>query len=166
MRAIQQTNESPRGSGSGIQSTARPRLEVVRSPAEWDPLSELRAIEPMGFFPPVDVKETDDAIELVIDLPGMSEGDVQVDVAGDRVVLRGERRDDPQQSGRYHMRERPRGPFQRVIALPPGVDVQRATAALINGVLQIAVPKTAEYRTRSIPVEERGRSLPKSPTSG
>lgn len=99
--------------------------------------------------PSVDVAETDAAVEVSVELPGLDEKDVEVSVADDVLTIRGERRDERTQDRKgYHLAERSYGSFHRAIPLPPGVAVDRASATFERGVLTVTLPKSEEARTR------------------
>lgn len=106
--------------------------------------------------PNVDVSETDKAIKVVADLPGMDEKDIDVTLTGDVLTIRGERRNerDEREKG-YFLHERTYGAFYRTIPLPPGVETEKAKAEFKKGVLKVTLPKSADAKdlTRRIEVK-------------
>lgn len=105
----------------------------------------LPAADLVAFAPQVDVSETDDEIRITADLPGMSEDDVHIEVTGDLLTLRGEKREEKEEKKRdYHLVERSSGSFRRSFQLPAGADVEKATAEFKKGVMTVSVPKTAD----------------------
>jgi HSP20 family protein len=103
--------------------------------------------------PAVDVYETDDAVEIVVDLPGVSASAVRVVAKGDSVLLVGDkstRRARAESS--FHLVERGYGRFARVVRLGHACDSSRATASLVNGELRISVPKIADRRGKRIEI--------------
>jgi HSP20 family protein len=77
------------------------------------------------------------------ELPGLSEKDVSVELAGDVLVIRGERKEEKTSTdGGYFRTERSYGAFQRAVALPEGAAGDRAEASFKQGVLEIAMPVT------------------------
>lgn len=103
-----------------------------------------------GFaMPKADVAETDDSIEVSVDMPGLEEKDVDVSVSGDVLTIRGERKDEREENKKgYYLSERSYGSFYRTVPLPPGVDRDNAKASFKNGVLTVRLPKTEEARSQ------------------
>ncbi|KAL6069918.1 Heat shock 70 kDa protein 1A [Balamuthia mandrillaris] len=97
-----------------------------------------------GFRPFSDVRETDDAIILHAELPGVKKEDIQVGVEGDQLVVRGEKKHEYKDEGdKFHRMERSYGSFTRRMALPTGVDPNAVSANFRNGVLEVNIPKPA-----------------------
>src|SRR5207249_7045787 len=99
--------------------------------------------------PAIDVYETDDAIEVVVDLPGVDVKAVRLLTKGDSVLVAGEkapRRVRGESS--FHLVERGYGRFARVIRLSRPCDMSKAHARLIHGELHVAVPKVVDRRGR------------------
>jgi len=97
--------------------------------------------------PSVDVSETDDAIEVKADLPGLDEKEVEVTLEDDALVIRGEKKQEREEKKRdYHLTERTYGEFQRVIPMPRGLDADKVKASFKKGVLHVTLPKTPEAR--------------------
>ncbi len=106
-------------------------------------------------LPPVDVYETDEALEIVVDLPGVAAESVRLVGRGDSVLIAGEkapRRVRGESS--FHLVERGYGRFARVVRLNRPCDVSRAHGRLISGELHVTVPKIVERRgqARVIPM--------------
>ena len=73
--------------------------------------------------PSVDVSESDKAIKVSVDLPGMDEDDIDVTLTGDVLTVRGERKAEREENKKgYFLHERSYGAFYRTIPLPPGVE--------------------------------------------
>lgn len=103
--------------------------------------------------PPVDVFDTNEAIVLKVELPGLTPDDVEVEVDDNVLTVRGERRfTEDVEEGRYHRIERTYGQFSRSVSLPAGVKPDGITAAFTDGVLEVRVPKADEVRPRKIDV--------------
>lgn len=99
--------------------------------------------------PRTDVAETDEAVEISMELPGLEDKDVEVNLSDDILTIRGEKKRESEKNGRgYYMAERSWGAFHRMIPLPPGVDAEKAEARFRNGVLTVTLPKTEEARAR------------------
>ncbi len=111
-------------------------------------------IEPlMGrtFTPKVDVVETDEAIMVKAELPGMDEKEIDVSVNDDSLVLKGEKKEEKEEKkGGFHRVERSYGSFYRRIAIPAEVDAEKVEASYKNGVLTVNLPKTGTGTTKKI----------------
>lgn len=108
--------------------------------------------------PPLDVFETDRALEVRMDVPGISPDSLRVMfkhgvllIAGAKAPVGGA----PPGSTTFHLVEREFGRFARAVRLSGAVDVARARARLVSGELRIAAPKVSERRGQElrIPVE-------------
>jgi len=103
-------------------------------------------------FPAVDVYETDDRLEVTVDLPGVDAATVRVIAKGDSVLIAGEKAARrARRESSFHLVERDYGRFARVVRLGRACDTSNARATLANGELRVSVPKIAERRQRSIP---------------
>lgn len=92
--------------------------------------------------PSVDVKESDNAIEITAELPGIKEEDIELTLRDGVLTLRGEKRvERDDKDNNYHMTERRFGAFQRSFRLPEDVDNKACEANYENGVLHIFLPK-------------------------
>ena len=102
-----------------------------------------------GAFPRTDMAETDSAVEVSIELPGIDEKDVDVAIANDVLTIRGEKKDSREEKRKgFYLAERSYGAFHRAIPLPPGVDGDKAKAEFKKGILTISLPKTPEARSK------------------
>jgi len=107
-----------------------------------------------GLRPLVDVSETEDEIQVEVELPGLSEDEVEITLSDDVLCIRGVKRPMPEEEQRrYYLRERKYGAFYREIRLWTEVDPEAVDAQFENGVLTVRLPKVLESaRTRAIPV--------------
>jgi HSP20 family protein len=97
--------------------------------------------------PVLDVLETDDAIEIVVDLPGVPRDAVRVLLKGDVVVVAGQKIPlSPGGPGDYHLVERGSGRFARAVRVASPFDGAGAAASLINGELRIMLPRIHDRR--------------------
>lgn len=119
----------------------------------FDQFMGQRAAYGARWIPPLDIVELDDHYSLTMDLPGMVDDDLTIELE-DRVLrIAGERRDDREASKDGMRRiERSFGSFERTLTLPRGVDGEAVEANLDNGVLEVTVPKPAAARPRRIDV--------------
>jgi HSP20 family protein len=90
---------------------------------------------------------------LRADVPGMSEGDIQINLAGDTLTLQGERKLDVPEGHSVHRRERSAVRFAKSYQLPARVDADKVNATLKHGVLTLTLPKAAEAQPRQISVK-------------
>jgi HSP20 family protein len=103
--------------------------------------------------PALDMYERDDAIEIVVDLPGVDPAAVRIVAKGDAVLIVGEkaaRRPRPESS--FHLVERDFGRFARAVRLGHSCDTATARAHFADGQLHIRLPKISERRDRAIPI--------------
>ena len=105
------------------------------------------------WVPPVDLVEAEDHFVLKADLPGLSEGDVNIEVQDGALTISGERKAEHEQreKGWYRI-ERSFGRFSRSLTLPDGVDPDRIEASFSHGVLEVRIPKPDERRPRRIEI--------------
>lgn len=105
--------------------------------------------------PAIDVLETDEEVEIDVDLPGVEAHEVRVLIKNGVVVVAGEKvpRDAHQRAeGSFHLVERGFGRFARAVRLTGAFDGGRARASLVDGELRIVVPKVGERRGHAIHV--------------
>lgn len=106
-----------------------------------------------AFIPSVDVKESDRDFTIRAELPGVEEKDIEVNVAGDTVTIRGEKKEEKEDKGKnYYYMERSYGSFNRVIPLATETDANKAQASFKNGVLNITIPKNQSAKAKEIKV--------------
>ena len=104
--------------------------------------------------PTIDLKETDKAVEVQAELPGVDQKDVDVTYANGVLTIKGEKKAEKEESkAGYHFSERRYGSFLRSFSIDD-VDADRIQANFDNGVLKITLPKTpaAAAQTRKIEI--------------
>jgi HSP20 family protein len=109
--------------------------------------------------PPLDVFESDEKIEIVMDLPAVSPDAVRIAAIGNAVLIAGEK--TPRRNrgdASFHLVERGYGRFARVVRLVTACDLSRARAAVRDGELRVSVPKIKERRGRAIPIAPTSES--------
>jgi HSP20 family protein len=96
----------------------------------------------------------DDGKSFVLraDVPGLTEKDVQISVAGNTVTLRGERKVEVPEGHSVHRRERSAVRFAKSFELPARLDADKVTATLKQGVLTLTLPRAAEVQPRQISI--------------
>ena len=105
------------------------------------------------FVPPVDVYEDEHNIVLKLEVPGIEEKDIDVQVHGNTLTVRGERKfEHEEKQENFHRIERSYGAFSRSFTLPDTVDTNSVTADYENGVLKVKLAKRAEAKPKQIKV--------------
>lgn len=100
-----------------------------------------------------DVSESDEEVMVKVELPGVDPKDVQVEVVGQTLTIRGEKRQDREEKQRsYQYVERQFGSFQRSVPLPAYVNADKVDAVFKNGVLTVTLPKRPDARPKRISV--------------
>ena len=106
--------------------------------------------------PAVDMYQTDDEVVVKVALPGFKADEVQINVTGDVLSLRGElKREQEEKDKAWHIREHRWSSFERSVALPTQVQADRANADFENGILTISLPKAEEVKPRTISVKAK-----------
>lgn len=105
-------------------------------------------------MPAVDVSEEAGAYKITAELPGMTDKDVEVRLNGDRLTIKGEKRQEKEQKDQnYHVSERSYGAFERSFTLPDGVDRDKISAEVSKGVLTVVLPKKPEAQVAPKKIE-------------
>jgi HSP20 family protein len=103
--------------------------------------------------PPVDIYETDDALVLTAELPGVSKDDVAIEIHENTLTLRGQRTHSAEvHDDRYHRREQAYGDFQRSFVLPMTVDHEKVQASYRDGILELRLPKLESAKPKRIAI--------------
>ncbi len=105
------------------------------------------------WLPAMDLLETGDHFVLRADLPGLSEGDVNIELEDNVLTISGERKaeHEDRKEGYYRV-ERAFGSFSRSLTLPEGIEAEAITASFHNGVLEVKVPKPEERKPRKVAI--------------
>jgi HSP20 family protein len=108
----------------------------------------------MEWSPAVDIVDRGDRLVATAELPGMKADDISIDVEGNTLTIRGEKRQEQEQKGEErYLLERQYGSFMRSFPLPRSVDPDRISARFDNGVLTVTMPKSEEAKGRRVKVE-------------
>jgi HSP20 family protein len=150
--------ESEEEGGGALQVSRDPFLtfqgEMNRM---FDDFFRGGAIEPFGAFreglgafrPSLDVVETEDEIKVSVELPGMEETDIDVQVAQNVLTIGGEKSQEKEETGQSWVRtERSYGSFRRQVPLSSEVDVSKSDAVFRKGVLTVTLPKEPAAKGR------------------
>jgi len=111
-----------------------------------------RVSERRTVLPRVDLYENNEELLLLADLPGVSKKELAIEVNEGVLSLEG-RRKEPPESGRLIGGEFVPADFARRFTLPDGIDVEKITADLKDGVLTLQLPKAAALKPRQIPIK-------------
>jgi HSP20 family protein len=144
----------------------------------WEPVAELNTIQTemnrlfntlfdqsassgdasaRRWIPAMDLIETSDHYVLRVDLPGLSDEDVNIELQDNVLTLSGERKSerDQQREGYYRL-ERSAGVFSRSLTLPEGVDPGGVKARFDRGVLEIKIPRPEQKKPRQVRISVSG----------
>jgi HSP20 family protein len=140
----------------------------------WDPFRELQSLQGRmsrlfeeqygggredtlmssgAFVPPVDIYEDQHGIQLKLEVPGIEEKDLNINVENNLLTVSGERKfEQEQKEENFHRIERRYGSFSRSFTLPNTVDTEKITADYRNGLLNIRLVKREEAKPKQIKV--------------
>ena len=105
--------------------------------------------------PAVDVKETDSEFLMEVELPGLSEKDVEVKLDNNLLTISSRKEDSKEEKKNgYIMRERRSASFSRSFVLPEGIDREKIAAEFKNGILNLSFPKTPAAKPKMIEVKK------------
>jgi HSP20 family protein len=151
----------------------------------WEPVRELGTIQnemnrlfntffesPVGhgngpqtlrrWIPAMDLVETNEDFVLRADLPGLSEGDVNIELEDNVLTVSGERKSEHEERKEgYYRVERASGSFSRSLTLPEGVDPEAVKASFDRGVLEVRIPKPEAKKPRKVAISV-GDAAPKT----
>ena len=106
--------------------------------------------------PAIDMYQTDDEIVVKASLPGIKAEEVQINVTGEVLTLKGEVKHEEEKAEKaWHIREQRYGSFERSVALPTDVVADKAKAEFENGILTITLPKAEEVKPKIINIKAR-----------
>jgi len=107
-----------------------------------------------GNLPSVDLSETENAIEVRMDVPGVKAKDIDIQINGNLLTVSATREEEKEEKGRtYHRVERQTGRYARTITLPSPVIESEVAAEYHDGVLAVTLPKTDESKAHKIKVK-------------
>lgn len=142
----------------------------------WDPFREMSALQERmnrlfsdvraqapvrgeeivqgAWVPAVDIFETNEAIVLKAELPGITAQDISVEVKDNTLTLKGENKFEKEvKEENYHRVERSYGSFQRAFTLPGTIHQEKVKAKFKDGILEITLPKVEEAKPKQVKVE-------------
>lgn len=104
--------------------------------------------------PALDIRETDDAYLVSVDVPGMDKDDVKIELDNNQLRVFGERREERYEGDKSARTERYFGWFERTVTLPSQVRDEQIEATMKNGVLHIAIPKVEVAQPKHISINQ------------
>lgn len=154
----------------------------------WDPVGETDSLQAdfsrffEGFLgrpvagtrrwaPAMDLSETEDALVLRADLPGLDPADVSIEIKDNVLTVSGERKAEHEDKREgYHRIERAYGSFSRSLTLPRGIDPASVHAGFEKGVLEVRIPKPEERKPHRVEIvgaaiEGDGRDTTEAPSA-
>ncbi|GAB0104754.1 Hsp20/alpha crystallin family protein [Nocardia sp. JMUB6875] len=149
-----------------------PRSQYSPStPARWDPFRDFDNLfgqmskfmdETFGpredlrgrWMPPADLTETDDAYLVQVDVPGVRQDDIEIELFGAELRVRGEVK-QVEKEGIFRHRTRRTGEFDYRVTLPQDIDADNISARLADGVLTVRAPKSEQTKPRRIEITNR-----------
>jgi HSP20 family protein len=106
-----------------------------------------------AWTPAVDIFESPEAVELMVELPGVDKNDVHVSVTNSHLTISGERKlPHADKRENYHRVECNYGSFTRIFTIPTNTDVNNISATYRDGMLCLTLPKKPEAQPRQIKV--------------
>ena len=142
-----------------------PQRNMMSLRSAIDRLMEDSFVRPFASWPfapegvnslTVDMVETDSEIVVKAAVPGVKPEELDISVSGDLLTIKGETKEDREENEtNFHYREWTYGSFERSLALPVSVDVDKATAEFENGVLLLKLPKAASARQTRLQINKK-----------
>ncbi|MDQ6779291.1 MAG: Hsp20/alpha crystallin family protein [Actinomycetota bacterium] len=118
------------------------------------------------WIPAMDLVETEAEFVLRADLPGVSEGDVNIELEDRVLTISGERKAEHEEHKEgYYRVERSTGTFTRTLTLPEGVDPAGIKASFDKGVLEVRIPKPQEKKPRRVSISVGGGAEAEAPAA-
>ena len=109
-----------------------------------------------AWSPPVDIFERGNEVVLKVDLPEVSQSEIDIRVEEGTLIIQGERKfvkESPEEN--YIQVERPYGTFRRTFSIPRTIDQESIKASYRDGVLRIVLPRKREIQPKQIVVEPK-----------
>ncbi|RCJ19172.1 molecular chaperone [Nostoc sp. ATCC 43529] len=148
------------------------RLEPFRDSERWEPFREIDTLQRqmnrlfdrliptdggertgLTFIPAAEMEETDDAIQLKLEVPGLEPKDINVEATPESISISGERKTETKTEENGVTRSEFRySKFHRVIPLPSQVQNDKVQAEYKNGVLHLTLPKAESEKGRAVKV--------------
>ncbi len=107
-----------------------------------------------AMIPAVDIAEEEKTLIVSLEMPGLDEKDIKVEVLGNQLIVSAERKFEQEKKGKdYHRVEQEYGSFQRTLQLPTGLKTDQIEAVYKRGILMLTIPKVEPTPTKKIAVK-------------
>lgn len=106
-----------------------------------------------GVYPNLNIFEKGDSLTIKAEMPGLSKDNLKLEIQKDMLLVSGEVKEQIEEKGYYHRREREFGTFARKIKLPYRVNAEKVKASLEDGVLTITLEKEESEKARLITIQ-------------
>ncbi len=107
-----------------------------------------------GHMPKVDVIDRDEEVVVRAEVPGVEKDDLDVTVSENTVTIKGQtKHEEKEEKGDYYRCEISQGAFARTVTLPGDVDTEKVKAQFKDGVLELALPKIAKTKRRTVKID-------------
>lgn len=132
---------------NSLQRQLNRLFDDALTPDNWENFGNLSKL------PAAELTETDDALQLKLEVPGMEAKDIDIQVMVDRVAISGERKSETKSESNGNTRTEFRyGKFQRVIPLPARIQNTNVTADYKDGILNLTLPKAEDEKNKVVKV--------------
>ena len=136
--------------------TLREAMDRLFDDAFTRPFSLMREGGATWSSPAIDMYQTDNEVVVRAAVPGFKADEVQINVIGDILTIKGELKHEEEKKDRsWQIREHRWGAFERSVTLPTGVVSDRAKADFENGILTITLPKSEAVKPKTITVKAK-----------
>jgi len=105
------------------------------------------------FVPPVDIYETEEAVTVIAEMPGVAKEKVEIDLHEGVLTIKGWMNTEPADGRRLLLREYEAGNFTRRFTLAETLEQEKITATMVNGILTVKLPKSEPPKPRRIEVK-------------
>ena len=132
----------------GTLLAAQRAMEDVMRTNEWFGTRTAGA----GTYPPVNAFAEGEDFVIVAELPGVKKEDLDIQVRGDTVRIRGKKAVEHDAKASVHRRERTAGEFDRTLTLPAQIEAAKVSAEYRDGVLTLRLPRAESERPRTVAI--------------
>ncbi len=135
------------------------RWPLGRAAEEWGRVPSYFSVAGSGLIDvKMDISETPDAIEITAEMPGVGEEDVDIELTGGMLTIKGEKKQESEEKKKdYYRSERTYGSFQRSFGVPDSIDTDKIEARFDKGVLHVTLPKKPEAKAESKKIPVKGK---------
>ena len=136
--------------------TLREAMDRLFDDAFTRPFSIMRDGGSNWSSPAIDMYQTDNEVVVKAALPGIKADEVEINVTGDALTLRGEMKQEEERKDKsWHLREQRWGAFERSVRLPTTIVADQAKADFRDGILTVSLPKSEKVKPKTITVKTK-----------